>query len=512
MAGPRSRTGRKGAVDEKIALVERLVEDARSRGAIKALGERIDKDPELKAQVLAFAAQRNLIIDADLPGKRIVRLVRDREAESRVRGNPIRRDEAFVCGHCGADVSQGGARVRDHCPRCLRSLHVDVVPGDRAAECGGLYDPIAFERLHNDILIRYRCRVCGSLWQGRAHDDDIIPLDFDPRKLPGPASAGPSQLQAGLERARTLPMRVLEAIRRGALWRPDEDVLVAVSGGLDSTVLLELLVELSAAHKGRLRVASVDHGLRPEAAAEVAQVGRRARALGLPFDALRVNVPAGNDLSARARAARWDALRSLGVPVIATAHHADDQAETVLQHLLRGSGARGLRGMQARDGDRVRPLLGEPRGVLEAWARSRGLDWVEDPSNPTSERGRIREVMPTLSSLRGGASASLARSARLLARDDAFLDDVTAQRWEAFSVQGALPWDRWAAEHPAIQLRLLLRLTDAIPYGVEVRADQLEALLGSTPQGGARFGLSAGWSIVVEKGLLRLVSPPDDEA
>ena len=149
------------------------------------------------------------------------------------------------------------------------------------------------------------------------------------------------------ERARTLPLRVLESIRRHRLWEPGDRVLLAVSGGVDSMVLLHVVHQMRDAHGGALSVASIDHGLRPESAFEVEQVGRATAALGLPFQPFTLNLEAGSNLQARARDARQAALVSLGTDRIATGHHLDDQAETVLFHLLRGSGARGLQGMQA---------------------------------------------------------------------------------------------------------------------------------------------------------------------
>nr|HCH62018.1 tRNA lysidine(34) synthetase TilS [Deltaproteobacteria bacterium] len=349
-------------------------------------------------------------------------------------------------------------------------------------------------------------RRCGHAWRGRAHEDDQIPVDFDLDRLPGPAAAADGSLAAVQKRARTLPLRVLEVVRRHRLWSPGDRVCVAVSGGLDSTVLLELLAELAHGHGAQLEVASVNHGLRPESAAEVARVGRRARTLGLPFHAIDLQLETGPNLAARARDARWLQLEALGCARIATAHHRDDQAETVLQHLLRGSGARGLRGMTVHDRARVRPLLFEPRVVLRRWAEDRGLSWDEDPSNPASERGRIRAVMPALDELRAGAARGLARSARLLAREDAFLEAHVLSIWKESAVDGRFPVRVWLEHHPAVQLRLLMQLLEPLPHGVAVRADQLERLLAHPLPSGAVFGLPHGWSIEVHEGWLVLGS------
>lgn len=295
---------------------------------------------------------------------------------------------------------------------------------------------------------------------------------------------------------------MLEAIRRERLWAAGQTVAVAVSGGLDSVVLLDVLAATQGAHGGALRVVSIDHGVRPEAAAEVRQVGALAAARRLDFQAVQLDVPAGPDLAARLRAARRAALEATGADRIATGHHRDDQAETVLHHMLRGGGLDGLRGMRWRDGAWVRPLLAEPRDVLEAHARTTGLTWVEDPSNPGSLRGRMRALMPALDALHGGAGAALARAARLLARDAALLDDLAAEAWRRCAVAGGLDLTRLRAEPAALQARLLRRLTADVP-GV-VRADHIEAALRwiGRPQG--RLGLPAGYGLVARDGLLRL--------
>lgn len=512
---PRGRRpeSRRATPVDALAEVAAQVDAARSRGAQKRLAAAAAQDPELRGAIEALARRRGHAPDASWPEKKLVRAARARSAAAQVRRNPIRRDTAFVCGHCGVDVAPGGGRVRDHCPRCLRSRHVDDVPGDRAAECGGLLDPVGFELDHGETVILYRCRTCGYDWRGRAHPDDALPPGLDVAALPGPVkSEAHSALSKVDARARTLALRVLDHIKRARLWAPGDPVVVAVSGGLDSTVMLEVLNETMGAHGGALTVVSIDHGLRPESAGEVAQVGRRAADLGLAFRGRSVSVAPGPNLAERARAARWAALTNIAAglsdrAVIATAHHADDQAETVLQHLLRGSGARGLRGMQPRDGRRVRPLLLEPRAVLERFAVAHHLACVVDPSNAGSERGRIRALVPQLEGLRAGAMAGLARSARLLAREDALLTDLTEARFSALSVDGGLSVAGWQQEPEALQLRLLRRLVASVPHGVAVRADQLEALLGGALRDGARYGLSQGYAIEVRRGVMQVATP-----
>ncbi|MFN7142392.1 MAG: RNHCP domain-containing protein [Myxococcota bacterium] len=162
--------------------MEARLASLKTRGDIKDLGDALDRDAALRASFVTLAEKRGHAIDDEMSGKRIVRLLLDRADAAQVRKNPIHRDESFVCAHCGREVPKGGAPVRDHCPWCLRGLHVDVIPGDRAAGCGGVLDPIGFER-RPEIVIRYRCRTCAHAFTVRAHPGDAIPPSLDPRDV-----------------------------------------------------------------------------------------------------------------------------------------------------------------------------------------------------------------------------------------------------------------------------------------------------------------------------------------
>lgn len=205
-------------------------------------------------------------------------------------------------------------------------------------------------------------------------------------------------------------------------FEPQPRVAVAVSGGADSMALALLVRDWAAAHGGTVVCLTVDHGLRPESGEEAAQVQQRLAALGLAHAILPwggVKPTAG--LQAAARAARHSLLarrcREDGIPHLLLAHHRDDQAETVLLRLARGSGVYGLAAMpaiRATDWGRlVRPLLGQPKDRLLATCRAHGLAWVEDPSNlhPGYGRGRLRRVEPLLAA-EGLTAAALAETAR----------------------------------------------------------------------------------------------------
>ncbi len=196
-------------------------------------------------------------------------------------------------------------------------------------------------------------------------------------------------------------------------------VVVGCSGGPDSLALLALAVDAAlepvAVH--------IDHGLRPGSGREADVVADVAGRLGARFDPRRVAVAPGPNLEARARAA----------PAVLVGHTADDQAETVLLNLLRGSAASGLAGMPPRRGHVVRPLLGARRADVRAVCDERGLVPVRDPSNDdlAFRRNWIRhEVIPLLESGTGrDLTPLLARQADVLRAESEFLDGLASSAW-----------------------------------------------------------------------------------
>lgn len=183
-------------------------------------------------------------------------------------------------------------------------------------------------------------------------------------------------------------------------------VLLAVSGGSDSTALLHVMSRVAAERGISLHAHGVDHGLRPEAATELAIAGELAGALAIPFSSTRVAVEAGSNVQARARRARLHALETtriqIGAAFVATAHHLQDRAETVLLRLLRGAPAAGLGVLPVREGTRLRPLIRAPKELILAYLARHRLRFADDPSNrdPRYLRVRVRtELMPLLRAL-----------------------------------------------------------------------------------------------------------------
>jgi tRNA(Ile)-lysidine synthase len=200
---------------------------------------------------------------------------------------------------------------------------------------------------------------------------------------------------------------VLHTIRARELALPGERILVAVSGGPDSMALLHALWEVAGRLGVGLEVATVDHGLRPEARAEAELVRARAAALDLPWHGVCADVaaarkgrPSLQDAARRARLAALTELAArLGAGRIALGHQADDQAETVLFRVVRGTGLRGLGGIPYLRGPFIRPLLDVTRAEVLRYLRRRSIPFVEDPSNADHRfaRARIRHrLLPLL--------------------------------------------------------------------------------------------------------------------
>jgi tRNA(Ile)-lysidine synthase len=213
---------------------------------------------------------------------------------------------------------------------------------------------------------------------------------------------------------------------------PDVALCVAFSGGADSTALLAALSQLPRPPRA-LRALHIDHRLQPQSRRWSAHCRRFARALRVPL-ALRtatIGGTRGESLEAAARAARYRLLGGALAPgeVLLTAHHQDDQLETVLLQLLRGAGVAGIAAMPAvapfGRGLHVRPLLSVPRAALADWVRAQALPWVEDPSNAQlrADRNYLRaRVVPVIRERWPSAAATVSRSARHAAEAQRLLD------------------------------------------------------------------------------------------
>lgn len=274
---------------------------------------------------------------------------------------------------------------------------------------------------------------------------------------------------------------LIRFVRERELVVPGQKILVATSGGLDSSVLADALTSVARLLDIEVSLAHVDHRTRGETSArEATWVRVQAERLGIASHSLTVAVPP-NGGQAELRALRREALLRLadetGAGAIATAHHADDNAETVLMRAISGTGSRGITGIPARDGLWIRPLLSATRADLEAYARERSLAWVEDPSNARSDylRNRLRhDVMPKLEAVRQGAVRNLARLADRLETEETEIDAWLATQLDDRSGDAMpLSWlEKWPRPLQRRALGLWLRRV-----GVGADPSLVEALL-----------------------------------
>ncbi|HSC48075.1 MAG TPA: tRNA lysidine(34) synthetase TilS [Gammaproteobacteria bacterium] len=225
---------------------------------------------------------------------------------------------------------------------------------------------------------------------------------------------------------------------------------VALSGGLDSSVLLEALARGRDSLPGELVAVHVNHGLQPSAPDWQRHCEALCARLKLPLTTKTVQVDAhpGEGLEAAARERRYTVFREILAPgeMLLLAHHEDDQSETFLLQALRGAGVRGLAAMPAvapfAAGTLVRPLLGYQRAELEAWAKQQGLKWVEDPSNRDTDYDRNylrREVLPLVKRRWPAAGATVSRSARFAAEAEALLEELAAEDGAHYRIGLTLP-------------------------------------------------------------------------
>ena len=305
--------------------------------------------------------------------------------------------------------------------------------------------------------------------------------------------------------------RVYEYMGRHQMAAEGTRVLAAVSGGADSMCLLEVLRELKDRMGFRLRVLHVHHGLRESAEGDLAHVESYCESAGIPFQAVRVEAgsyaaQSGMSVEEAARTLRYEALMkaadewdeearaglapeavsgtaeapwgTLEAPSgaaeapsgaadtgdsacrIAVAHHIEDQAETVLFNLVRGSRLAGLRGMLPVNGRIIRPMLELSRGEIEAFLNERGISWREDETNEDIRysRNRLRkEVMPLLRQINAGAVEHIARAAQEAAQTESYLRGETERVLEAGCVREPVP----GRQVPVIKMKIPVLLKEA---------------------------------------------------
>ncbi|AMO72392.1 tRNA lysidine(34) synthetase TilS [Sphingorhabdus sp. M41] len=288
------------------------------------------------------------------------------------------------------------------------------------------------------------------------------------------------------DEAASLDERFVQALDRliPAFASNEEKLGLAVSGGPDS---LALLLLASQAHPGRIAAATVDHGLRPEALAEAEFVASICSDRGIPHEILRPVVPIRGSIQSAARRARYglllDWMKDKHIQWLATAHHADDQLETMIMRILRGSGIDGMSGIREKRAHIIRPLLHFQKAELISYVANQGLDAVDDPSNRDQGFDRVR-VRNALRDLEGFDTSLASQSASALG-----------------SAREALEWMvEWLAEEHVtandtgctlahtnfpheIQRRLLLRCLHICDPALSPRGSQIDQTISALEKG-----------------------------
>jgi tRNA(Ile)-lysidine synthase len=315
--------------------------------------------------------------------------------------------------------------------------------------------------------------------------------------------------------------QVRDAVRAGGLLRPGAEVVAMLSGGRDSTCLLDVAVAVCGA--AQVSAMHVNYGLREQAAADERHCLALCQGLGVELEVLHAERSssagaaagggAAGNLQAWAREVRYDAAESLASArdaVIATGHTASDQVETILYRLAASPGRRALLGMVAAEGRLIRPLLGFTREQTAAYCEARGLSWREDESNEDERyaRTRVRHgLLPALRAVHPAAEANVLRTAALLREETELLDGLIAQELAG----GRRIAIARLQQLPAALARLVVvRLAEQAAGNYVPQAGDRVAEIVALGRRGGRAELHVGGlaGAVVEDGVLEMVKLP----
>jgi tRNA(Ile)-lysidine synthase len=303
--------------------------------------------------------------------------------------------------------------------------------------------------------------------------------------------------------------RVRDAVGESLRGAGDGKLVLAVSGGRDSMVMLDVFAR---SFPDRVAcVATFDHGSGADATAAAEQVERRALALGIPVERGRAEGVVALRREAAWREARWKFLHEVSCEAgaaVATAHTRDDQVETVLMRALRGSAARGLAGLYARS-DVVRPLLALTRGEVARYAAELDVRWLEDPSNfsRAHQRNRIRlDLLPALERSAAGLSETLLELSRRASRLRDEVDQLISESVSSKAIGHALEVAHADLQgYDAAGLRLLWpALAARVGAVLDRRGTERITAFTISGRAGARIQLSGGWEALLHRGSIVL--------
>ncbi len=328
-----------------------------------------------------------------------------------------------------------------------------------------------------------------------------------------------------------LTLKVKEAVRRYGLIEHGETVLVAVSGGVDSTVLLHVLNAMKGGLSLRLSVCHLNHNMRgAESERDMAFVKQLAASLGLPFAGKVLGEGAcsvhGESLQVRARALRYaffeETAERFKASKIALGHNLDDSAETVVMRLLKGSSLSGLSGIPPARGRFVRPLILASRKDIEAYAKANEVAHITDSSNLSVKYLRNdvrRRLLPYLKkNYNPNVTETIARTADVLRTDEMFMDEASLCAYSASVVAQAadtvvMDRSRLVTLHRALSSRVFLRAARGLSADIELQSCHIDAFFslieGDRP--GAEAVLPSGLILRREYGLVRLMRAADEK-
>ena len=318
-----------------------------------------------------------------------------------------------------------------------------------------------------------------------------------------------------------MKMSDLNALPWMARWQmlppPGGTILCAVSGGRDSVCLLHYLHHLGQTHGFTVAAAHLNHLMRPTAQRDEDFVRALCASLDVPFHTEKADVYAlcdtwGLTVEEAGRRARYDFLRrtasAIHADFIATAHHREDQAETVLLQLLRGTGPQGLAGIPPVREGIIRPLLDTPRAAIDAYIAAHDLPYVTDETNLDTHyaRNRLRlEIMPQLLTINPSAPAHICRTADILRAENDYLDAQAAALLPDTGT--ALPCHTLLSAPAALRPRMLRLLAERLPVGKKDFSAAHYRALEMLAQTGGTLSLPGGAAAVCRQGTLTLTVP-----
>lgn len=302
-----------------------------------------------------------------------------------------------------------------------------------------------------------------------------------------------------------------------------KSILVGLSGGADSAALTHVLCALAPKYGFKVYAAHVNHCLRGSAADEDEEFSRRfAEKMGIDFFSLRVDVKAyanehGMSEELAGRAVRYDFFEKLmkehGIDCTATAHHRNDNAETILMNFMRGSGISGLCGIPYIRGRIIRPLLDVTRAEIEKYCEDNGIKYVTDATNLEEEytRNKIRHTLIPLieKTFNPSFTDTVTNNAAIIAREDDFISEFASEKYKAIVKDGCVPVQELVGLHPAIGARIIRMMTESVCGKSDVPSKVIDSVLELAENGktGTRADIARGAQAFVEYGKLYIAYP-----